>query len=418
VNLPSQVAAGIGYLLDHQNPDGGIPATAPSQSSGSWTTASTLEALVSSRHCPQDRYDQLREMVRYLIDSRIADGGWPMAKASSHASAMATGHAIAAVVRARYLYPRDSSVLLSLDTAVQQATEWLLQHQNPEGGWGIEPTTTDGNASRLISTVYALRSLLAQGQTSKSSQAVQRATSYLITLFNDDGGCGSGLHAKSDVCSTSRALYVLIESGAQARSAPLIKKALSFITRHGDRWVVLTEKYVSRTASGMITYHGNTPYDVLMALLSAGGHRSHVQQLVRSYLSAQNTADGSWILSDERTVDTSISTWSTAEAVSALDRAWEVFGQDCIGKLGWRTVAVRVLVVFVVAVVLAVGAILLGVPAWVKGWWTQQSEFVKTVIITGVLVGVAATLIGEILLEFIRKGGRWMLHWLQGVLNN
>ena len=85
---------------------------------------------------------------------------------------------------------------------VRRAVEWLLAHQNPDGGWGetcasyVDPTLRGQGESSPSQTSWALIALLAAGEAQHPS--VQRGVEFLLERQRDDGtwdepqftGCG------------------------------------------------------------------------------------------------------------------------------------------------------------------------------------------------------------------------------------
>lgn len=398
MTIASQIRLGIDFLLRCQTSDGGIAATSPGQSSGSWTTAATLSALVHSPEFPRERDDQLREMVRYLLDARIPRGGWPMARNSANASPMATGHSMEALFKAKCLYPSGSAIIAEIEASLKESAAWLISTQNQtDGGWGIDPMAQEGRDSRVLSTVYAIRGFIGIEENAHKSSHIQKAASFLTSLVNDDGGCGSFRTAPSDACSTARMIHIMIESKSLSHESQLIRRAVKYLEKCSKSWVVMTEKFLVHGAPGMITYHGNTPYDVIMALLSSGGSSVHVARAITYCLKAQSSVDGSWRLLDGHSLDRAISTWPTAEAIEVLDRSCKALGsQDAPQEFSRTAVLLIATIIFVIISVIET-FILFDVGRRMESWWVRQSEVMKYVVVIGGIVGVAASFIASVI---------------------
>ena len=75
---------------------------------------------------------------------------------------------------------------------VQRAVAWLLERQNPDGGWGEKVQSYDGpgfrgrGPSTASQTGWALLGLLAAGWA--DDPAVERGIEYLAATQNDRGG--------------------------------------------------------------------------------------------------------------------------------------------------------------------------------------------------------------------------------------
>ena len=86
--------------------------------------------------------------------------------------------------------------------SVLQAVDWLVAHQNDNGGWGescasyVDPTLRGSGESTASQTAWALISLLAAGEVDHT--ATQRGLAYLASTQREDGawdepqftGCG------------------------------------------------------------------------------------------------------------------------------------------------------------------------------------------------------------------------------------
>ena len=74
---------------------------------------------------------------------------------------------------------------------VQRAVEWLVQHQNPDGGWGescasyVDPSYRGRGPSTPSQTSWALIALLAAGE--EAHEATRRGVGHLIATQHSDG---------------------------------------------------------------------------------------------------------------------------------------------------------------------------------------------------------------------------------------
>ena len=108
-----QITKGFLYLQRVQNSDGGIPATKPGAVSGCWTTAETLETLLSSSYFSKDPKAFAEGLIHFLKSSQLTTGhqrgGWPLVSAGTRASTMATGHAVSALLLVKNFYQEDKA---------------------------------------------------------------------------------------------------------------------------------------------------------------------------------------------------------------------------------------------------------------------------------------------------------------------
>ncbi|MDD3888388.1 MAG: S-layer homology domain-containing protein [Syntrophomonadaceae bacterium] len=94
----------------------------------------------------------------------------------------------------------------------EKAKQWLLSHQNKDGGFGwIEGTASDSD-----DTGIAIQTLVVLGEVPESSLAIKNALKYLKNCQVEDGGfnCGDDwMGSKSNAASDSWVLQGLIAAG-------------------------------------------------------------------------------------------------------------------------------------------------------------------------------------------------------------
>lgn len=170
------VCAGIQWLIDLQNSDGGIPtfcrgwANLPFDRSCPDITAHALTAFTVWRHRLPKLAVQLERTIRratvYLAESQRPDGAWvPLWFGNQKASA----HENPVFGTARVL----ESLTLLPDTALRPliacAQRWLTEAQNPDGGWGGAP----GIPSSIEETALALSALTSLAEPSTLNRGLQ-----------------------------------------------------------------------------------------------------------------------------------------------------------------------------------------------------------------------------------------------------
>jgi squalene-hopene/tetraprenyl-beta-curcumene cyclase len=82
------------------------------------------------------------------------------------------------------------------DTRFERAARWMIERQNPDGGWGEMPHSYDDpmlkgvGPSTPSQTAWALLSLIATGKA--DSEAARRGVEYLLKNQREDGGWQDG----------------------------------------------------------------------------------------------------------------------------------------------------------------------------------------------------------------------------------
>lgn len=329
----AQLEKAIAAIGSLPNADGGIPATRSGEESGAWTTASCLEALLESGHTPLSLHSVCHGMLKFLLEMQTPDGGWPLAN-STESSTLATGHAVTALQLARTdLQSLTSAEKAAVDNAAARGTAWLIAHQNPDGGWGVQPSGgSDGSASRIAAVFYALRPFFYCGETAKSSQIVQRATTLLAGRQSHDGGWpffnGDEVDKSSSVSNTARAVICLVHSG-YSPSATAIREGLDFIASErlsGSSWRIGIEGFYATESNAQNIYHNNTPCDALEAFLVCGNRGRPTTEALTWLLNSQDRL-GFWPLTSPdpdqvpRQHYSPGVTWCTSEFVHVVSMA-------------------------------------------------------------------------------------------------
>lgn len=193
-------SAGVKWLLDGQNADGGWPALCrgsgrlPWDRSGSDLTAHALRALnawrtplaklsansLEARDVGDARIGAAIERgLRYVSDQQRADGSWvPLWFGNQHRPDEDNPIYGTAKVLAVY---RDLNRLNS--DAAQRALDWLLTTQHSDGSFGgnfADGMETFGQQHSVEETALATEALLSCGQTSTHEAAADKGLEWLI----------------------------------------------------------------------------------------------------------------------------------------------------------------------------------------------------------------------------------------------
>lgn len=324
--LRNQLHKAISTLLAFQNYDGGIPAVLPGQNSGAWTTASCLESFLLCAYVPPNIFENCKKMIDFLLSVQLPDGGWPYVN-TPPVSTLSTGHTLSSLILAMK-YVTDQVLLEKLKNAIDLGLKWILDNQNSDGGWGVQPSLgKDGKSSRISGTYYAMRPFWMKGETYKDSDVVNRGASLLLSLQRPDGGWpyvqGSVVDNESDVSNTSRAVLALLRSGNLIPESNEVRRAVEFITSQkikGLSWRLGVEGF-SYTSPTITLYHNNSPCDALEALVCANCFDDATKEAFAWLLLSQRD-DGIWELKSPDTSQHGLErawTWSTSEFIHVIN---------------------------------------------------------------------------------------------------
>ncbi|MEW6418767.1 MAG: carboxypeptidase regulatory-like domain-containing protein, partial [Nitrospirota bacterium] len=120
------------------------------------------------------------------------------------------------------------AVNYSDQTIIQSAIDYLLSTQNSDGGWGFYPSPcsgcNDGDESSVYMTALVSMTLQQFPRTTSIATAINKATDYLIAHQNTDGGFGSG---SSTVYETSLSYLSLV---GETTDATVLGNAINYLT--------------------------------------------------------------------------------------------------------------------------------------------------------------------------------------------
>lgn len=174
-------AAGIDWLLNLQNADGGWPTfcrgwgALPFDRSGVDLTAHALRALHAWRRAAGQVAQQIDRRIErgmcYLARQQRADGRWVPLWFGNQDEAEEE-NPVYGTARVLLAY-RDLGQLDS--EPARRGLAWLAAHQRPDGGWGGSPS-----GSSVEETAVAVEALLAGGLTSAGSSPVEAGVQWLV----------------------------------------------------------------------------------------------------------------------------------------------------------------------------------------------------------------------------------------------
>ncbi len=190
--LRSSASAGVAWLLDLQNSDGGVPTFCrgwgklPFDRSSADITAHAIRAwLAWLGELPEPLRDRTRQALRravgFLARTQRLDGAWaPLWFGNQFApDDQNLTYGTARVAGALAELERRVEVGVGLPEHLHRASlSWLVQAQNPDGGWGGAP----GVASSVEETALAVEAL-ASGRIQhlpEVAPALERGAAWLV----------------------------------------------------------------------------------------------------------------------------------------------------------------------------------------------------------------------------------------------
>ena len=201
-SVKNQALMGIQWLLDLQNSDGGIPTFCkgwgklPFDRSSSDLTAHCLRAWsLWYPHMSQQTQKAIDKAIRravfFLESNQFENGYWlPLWFGNQHAANDENPIYGTSKVLEGFLSlesPHDQKVSHMLEKGLK----WLLEQQNPDGGWGgIFNTASTNEETALCISVIALvlkkRKFDNPRTTTKGEEALSRGLKWLLPRIEDD----------------------------------------------------------------------------------------------------------------------------------------------------------------------------------------------------------------------------------------
>ncbi len=192
---------GLGWLLDLQNRDGGIPTfcrgwgALPFDRSSADITAHAIRAFLAWRAdvepAIQARGDRaIERATRFLVKTQRADGSWlPLWFGNQHAPddinpLYGTSRVVCALSALPTGRNPDSG---DAADACAAATRWIVDAQNEDGGWGGAPGVPSSVEETALAVEALARMLLRRTPDAHSPAAIgwKRGVEWLVHRVND-----------------------------------------------------------------------------------------------------------------------------------------------------------------------------------------------------------------------------------------
>ena len=198
-----EISNALNWLQSKQSSMGGWSGPFPDREwSGAWTTAGVLLAYFINRKTPNK---SINAGVKWLIEEQNADGGWPRIQ-SDISSVESTSWAVMSLSMSS-----PSSMSLS-SASLRNGVLWLLDIQLESGGWDFH--SIPDSVSRVIPTSFVVLALvdlvdISDDLDDRINQSLQKALKWLVSEQNVDGSWANTNGGTPDDNASALALLAL-----------------------------------------------------------------------------------------------------------------------------------------------------------------------------------------------------------------
>lgn len=165
---------------------------------------------------------QLRKSTSTLASFARHDGSFPfISNVNTTGVVDATAWACLALITCK-------TYLDSYETVVKGALDWLLEAQNPDGGWGI----IKNSPSRVVSTTIAVRVMIAiQSTDNDISDSISKGLKYISANQLPSGAWGD---VAGRECLGATAYSLILMSETNQKQSNVTTKAVNFVISRLD----------------------------------------------------------------------------------------------------------------------------------------------------------------------------------------
>ncbi|MDQ3676383.1 MAG: terpene cyclase/mutase family protein, partial [Actinomycetota bacterium] len=226
----SAASKAIGYLDGVQNSDGGFPAGGGGPSSQLYTSWAVIGIAAAGRspngvqHSGRSGVDYIVKNVGQIRGIGDIERTILALRAARRSVRNVRGRNLARELVSKRrkngsfagLVNQTAFAILALratgrsrnDSVVRRATSWLASQRNGDGGFNF---SRKGGASGIDDTAAALQALVAAGK--RSTKTAGRAATFLVAQQNPDGGMPLKKSGTSNAQSTAWAVQALVAAG-------------------------------------------------------------------------------------------------------------------------------------------------------------------------------------------------------------
>lgn len=254
-------------------------------SDGSWfrvnyiTALSVLALIEFSKRMEADSeiFAMIEKGIAWLRETKNPDGG---CREALNLNVWDTALSIIALTE---VGTRDSDS----SEEIHNAAQWLVEHQNDNGGWafsGMRDSTLPSDADDTALATLAI--ILAKLENADAKSAVQRGIDWLKQNQGIDGSWSTYQPGREDVGCVSITAHAIEALIAHGNNQTCVDKGIQWIRSNGHKDGYWDDLWLAKRTYGTAC--------ALAALIKAGyGNASEITQAVQWLEQTQNT-DGGW----------------------------------------------------------------------------------------------------------------------------
>ena len=292
------IERGIDWLRTTRNPDGGCREAL---NLNVWDTALSIIALteVYATHnesglqtTPTNELtDKVKRAAQWLIKHQNDDGGWAFSgldDSTLPSDADDTALGTLALIRSLFVgAPVDRE---ALDQAVHRGIAWLKTQQSPDGSWSTYQPG-QGDVGCVSITAHAIEALLALNQSDVPDKPdvqreINRGIQWLRRQIHRDG-YWRDLWLAKDTYGTACAIIALIKTGQ--KSAPEVQRGVEWLERTQNADGGWGEDMFGNPTESTVEQTAWSTYALLLA-----NPDKHAAKKGMAFLLQHQREDGSW----------------------------------------------------------------------------------------------------------------------------
>ncbi len=292
------IERGIGWLQTTRNPDGGCREAL---NLNVWDTALSIITLTEvyathnesgSHTLPTDELtDKVKRAAQWLVTHQNEDGGWAFSGlADSTLPSDADDTALGTLALIRSLLVGAPINREALDGSVQRGIAWLKTQQSRDGSWSTYQPG-QGDVGCVSITAHAIEALLAVAQSDipdiPDVQSEMNAGIYYLRKQINRDGYWRDLWLAKDTYGTACAIIALVKAGV--KNVPEVHRGVEWLERTQNADGGWGEDMFGNPTESTVEQTAWSTY----ALLLANPEKPAAQQGI-AFLLKHQREDGSW----------------------------------------------------------------------------------------------------------------------------